>query len=63
MFKHQSNAKYVSGYRKTVPADVSAIHDIALIGTYLNCKRPALAFKKVGNQFKELQSQLGFVYI
>ena len=63
MFKHQSNAKYVSGYRKTVPADVSAIHDIALIGTYLNCKRPALAFKKVCNQFKELQSQLGFVYI
>ena len=62
-FKHQSNAKYVSGYRKSVPADVSAIHDIALIGNYLNSKRPAMAFKKVGKQFKELQSQLGFVYI
>ena len=62
-FKHRSNAKYVSGYRKSVPADLSAIHDVALIGTYLNSKRPAMAFKKVGKQFKELQSQLGFVYI
>lgn len=59
-FKKQSHAKFVSGYTKSVDDDLSAIHDIALLGIYFRAKNKSTSFKKMDEYFHGLESKLGF---
>lgn len=62
-FKGTTNARFVSGYTKEVLSDLSAIHDIALFGTYLSSNKPMTAFGKVQKLYQGLQKKLGFIYV
>lgn len=60
-FKERTGAKIVSGYKKSVDGNLSAILDIALLGEYIKHTRISVVEKNMTKNFGELQKILGFV--
>ena len=59
-FKEKSGAIMVSGYTKSVPVDLSALHDIALIGELLNYTQKSAVLNRLKKNFENLERTLGF---
>lgn len=60
-FKEKTGAKLLSGYSKSVDGALSAVHDIALFGEYLQRVRLSCIAKNMEKNFGELEKTLGFV--
>ena len=59
-FKKESGAKLLTRYTKSVDEDLSAIHDIALIGELLKRKQIAPMIKALKENYEGLEKKLGF---
>ena len=59
-FKEKSGAVMVSGYTKSVPVDLSALHDIALISEFLNFTQKSSVLNRLKKNFETLEKSLGF---
>lgn len=60
-FKDKTGAKLLSGYTKSVDGELSAIHDIALLGEYLKRIHMAAVVNNMKKNFGEIEKTLGFI--
>jgi hypothetical protein len=61
-FQEDSKALVVSGYSKSVNSYLSAVHDVALIGEYLDKKQKPAIFRRMEKRYAGLEQELGFKY-
>jgi len=59
-FKKDTGAKTLTGYTKSVATDLAAIHDVALIGGFIQRKQIASIFKALKENYEGLEKKLGF---
>ena len=59
-FKKDTGAKTLTGYTKSVATDLAAIHDVALIGEFIQRKQIASIFKALKENYEGLEKKLGF---
>lgn len=62
-FRLNTRAKFVSGFTKSVPCDLCAIHDAAFISEILTCKQMPTIINHMDKYYGGLQKKLGFRFV